>query len=237
MSNQVNTLQPADLDWPATLTGEMLLLGLLAKIIYTDPDETLLQPLLDEEVFTGVPLGNEEEETIKGLEYLSRWAQNQNGKITPETLLELKSDYIALFIGPGKMHAPVWESVYFSDEHLVFQERTLAVRYWYRRFGLESEHVNQEPDDHIALEFSFLARLSALALQAVEEQDAAGVDRYMSAQKHFFGEHLVQWGPTFAKLVIQHAKTDFYRGIGHLTLGSILAVARILNVKIPVKAL
>ena len=233
----MNTIQTQDLDWTPTLTGEMLLLGLLAKILYSDPDETLMQPLIDEEVFTGVPLGNDEEETKKGLEYLSRWTHDQNGKITPAVLIQLKSDYTALFIGPGKMHAPLWESVYFSDERMLFQERTLSVRYWYRRFGLESERFNQEPDDHMALEFSLMVRLAALALQAVEEQDAVGFGQTMAAQKHFFSEHLLQWGPAWAKLVIQHAQTDFYRGIGHLALGSFLAVARILQLEIPAKAL
>lgn len=228
--------QNENLDWTTTLTGEMLLLGLLAKIIYSDPDEPWIQSLIDEEVFSAVPLGSDEKETITGLEYLGRWINDQNGKINANSLLDLKTDYVALFIGPGKMHAPVWESVYYSEDSLIFQERTIAVRQWYRRFGVESERRNQEPDDHIGLELSFMARLATLGLQAYEEQDQARFSNFLTAQKKFYSEHLLQWGPAFAKLVIKHAKTDFYRGVGYLTLGSLLAVARILQLEIPAKA-
>ena len=226
-----------ELNWTETLTGEMLLLGLLAKIIYTELDEPLAQSLIDEEVFNAVPFGSDEEETKLGLEILNRWIRAQNGKVNPTSLQALRTDYFKLFIGPGKMHAPVWESVYFSEEHLVLQERTLDVRRWYRRFGLEAEQINREPDDHIGLELSFMARLATLALQAMESQDKAGFTGLMNFQKKFFSEHLAQFGPTWAKLVIEHAQSDFYRGIGHLALGSLQAVARILKVEIRAKAL
>ncbi len=223
-------------DWTSVLTGEILLLGLLAKAIYSDPDKNWIQALIDEDVFSGVPIGSDEEETKIGLEYLNRWVKEQNGEVSEASLTRLKTDNLALFIGPGKMHVPLWESVYFTDEHLIFQERTLAVRYWYRRFGLEPERLNQEPDDHIGLELSFMAHLAMLALQAFEEHNTAEFEKYLKAQKDFFRDHLMLWGPDWAKLVIQHAQTDFYRGMGHLTLGSLQAVAHVLQIEIPVKA-
>lgn len=229
--------QTENLDWTATLTGEMLLLGLLAKTLYSDPDETWMQSLIDENVFSEVPLGNDEAETKKGLELLNRWTHDQNGRINDASLIQLKADHISLFIGPGKMYAPVWESVYFSEEHLVFQERTLAVRKWYRRFGLESEKGNQEPDDHLGLELGFVARLAALGLRAIEEQEPTRFDQLLTAQRMFLSEHLLQWVPAWAKLVNEHAQTDFYRGVGHLTLGSLQAIVKILRPEIPAKAL
>ncbi len=226
-----------EMDWKEKLTGEMLLLSLLAKIIYTELDASWAQSLIDEEVFSTVPFGSDEAETKTGLEILNRWIQAQNGRIDDSCTLDLRTDYLKLFIGPGKMHAPVWESVYFSEAHLVFQERTLEVRSWYRRFGLETERLNREPDDHIGLELSFMARLATLALEALENDDKPGFSRLMTLQRKFFSEHLGQFGSTWAKLVIEHAGTDFYRGIGHLTLGSLQAVARILKVELRAKAL
>jgi putative dimethyl sulfoxide reductase chaperone len=225
-----------NLDWTATLTGEMLLFGLLGKLIYSDPDQTWLQSLINAEVFSEVPLGNEEHETQIGLETINRWIQGLGGKIDETCLNALKAEYVSLFIGPGKMLAPLWESVYFSEEHQMFQARTLSVRYWYRRFGLEVEHVNREPDDHIGIEFSFLAHLAGLALQALEEKNTVRFESLIKAQKGFFSEHLLQWGPEWAGLVIKHAQSDFYRGLGHLGLGSIQAVANILQVTAPAKA-
>jgi TorA maturation chaperone TorD len=233
----VNQTPNQNLDWTTTLTGEILLFGLLAKIIYSDPDAAWLQPLVEGDVFTEVPLGSEEPETLQGLELLNRWAQAQNGQVSPISIENLKTETITLFIGPGRMPVPLWESVYFSDEQLMFQERTMSVRYWYRRFGLETERVNQEPDDHIGLELSFVAHLATLALQALEEKNQARFESLWRAQKDFMKDHLLQWGPTWARLVIKYARSDFYRGIGHLTLGSLLAVARLLELEIPAKVL
>lgn len=44
----------------------------------------------------------------------------------------LCSAYTKLFIGPAKLPAPPWESVYATGEPLLFQESTLAVRDAYR---------------------------------------------------------------------------------------------------------
>lgn len=237
MRNQVDHTQIQDLDWISALTGEMLLFGLLSKIIYSEPDEAWLNSLIAQDVFSEVPLGADEIETQQGLDLLRKWVNEQNGSVSKAALDVLKADYLTLFIGPGKMHAPLWESVYFSDEHLVFQERTLDVRKWYRRFGLEVERLNAEPDDHIGLELAFMSRLTALALKAGEENNAADFGQFLAAQREFFSEHLLQWGPAFSALVIEKARTDFYRGIGHLTLGSLMAVAKLLQLEAPAKAL
>lgn len=218
-------------DWTPVLTGELLLLGLLGKIIYTEPEQTWLEPIFAEDIFSETPLGADEAETVRGLELINAWVKAN--PLNAAVMDDLKADYTALFLGPGKMLAPLWESVYFSEERLVFQERTLEVRQWYRRFGLESEHLYREPDDHIGLELFFMTRLAGLALQAVEEQDEAAFKTALEAQKEFYRSHLLQWGPTWANLVVDNARTDFYKGLGHLTLGSLQAVARALQLEMP----
>lgn len=59
----------------------------------------------------------------------------------------LGADYHRLFVGPGTMLAPPWESVHPSDEGLTFQDETLQVRQAYAEFGLTAPAVNREPDD------------------------------------------------------------------------------------------
>ncbi len=220
-------------DWTPVLTGELLLLGLLGKIIYTEPEQAWLEPIFAEDIFSEVPLGADEAETVRGLELINAWVKAN--PLNAAVMEDLKADYTALFLGPGKMLAPMWESVYFSEERLVFQERTLEVRQWYRRFGLESENLYREPDDHIGLELFFMTRLAGLALQAVEEQDEAAFTAALDAQKEFYRSHLLLWGPTWANLVIDNARTDFYKGLGHLTLGSLQAVAQALQLEMPVQ--
>jgi TorA maturation chaperone TorD len=121
---------------------------------------------------------------------------------------EFRADYDQLFIGPGHLPAPPWESVYRTDEHLVFDWPTLEVRAAYRQMGLTVAKPS-DPDDHIGLELLFLATLA--------EREAAGDTGAAEAGQQFLQEHLLQWAPAFCADVVAHAQTDLYRGLGLLT--------------------
>ncbi|MCX6064708.1 MAG: molecular chaperone TorD family protein, partial [Chloroflexi bacterium] len=145
----------------------------------------------------------------------------------------LTKDQLHLFIGPDKLLVPSWESAYFNQGRLVFQEQTIQVREWYARFGLAIETVNHEPDDHIGPELSFVAHLATLGLQVLEDADDQNLESILQAQRDFLGEHLLRWGPAWARLVGEHAETDFYRGLAHLTHGALLAAAETLQIELP----
>ncbi|MBV6465544.1 MAG: Tat proofreading chaperone DmsD [Anaerolineales bacterium] len=221
------------MEWSSFLVGESLLCGLLGKILYEEPDQAWLETLIREDVFAETPLGADQAETQRGLELLQRWANENRNGISETEMKALKQDHLNLFIGVDKVLAPLWESVYFSEKKLVFQEQTLQVREWYSRFQLQAERINREPDDHIGLELIFIAHLASRALQAIEENDEAAFNELLQAQRDFLSEHLLCWGPSWAKLVKRHAQTDFYRGIGHLVHGSLLALADGLEIVMP----
>lgn len=216
----------------SALLGETLLFGLLGKVIYQDLDRSLLDTLIKDEVFSEVPFGEEQTEVQRGMELLSRWGSENTNGISDVEFDLLKQDSMKLLIGLDFMPAPPWESVYFSDKRMLFQEQTLQVRDWYARFGLQIEHLNQEPDDHIGLELLFISHLASSALQALDE-DAQLYEGLLQAQRDFLTEHLLRWGPAWAKLVKQHATTDFYRGVAYLTHGALLAAAETLQIKLP----
>ena len=220
-------------DWHVLLLGEALVFESLGRLLYEELDKAWLQSLLKEDVFEDVPFGAEQQETKLGLELLQNWARENEAGISDKSFDDLRVDYTRLFVGIKKVLAPLWESVYFNQDRMVFQEQTLQVRAWYRRFGLEPEKLYQEPDDHIGLELLFLVHLAKLGLQALEENDQAGSEKYLQAQRDFLSEHLLRWGPAWAKLVRQHASTDFYRGLAHLVHGTLLAVAELLEVEVP----
>ncbi|HVN16344.1 MAG TPA: molecular chaperone TorD family protein [Anaerolineales bacterium] len=220
-------------DWNSFLVGESLLCGLLGKLLYEDLDQAWLESLIREDVFAEVPLGADQTETQRGLELLQRWANENRDGISESEMKALKQDQLYLFIGIDKVLAPVWESVYFSEQRLVFQVQTLQVREWYSRFKLQAERINREPDDHIGLELIFIAYLAARALQAMEENDESGFNELLQAQRDFLSDHLLRWGPAWAKLVKKHAETDFYLGLGHLTHGALLALAAGLEIHMP----
>ncbi len=219
-----NTSESQD-SWEERLMGEVLLLGFLSKAIQSYPEREWLQSLNDEEMFMETPWGNQSGDITTGLSLLQSWSKKNQKEISEDSLQDLKSDYTRLFIGMGKVLAPPWESVYFSEERLVFQEQTLQVRNWYRRFGLESESIYKEPDDHIGLEMSFVSYLSSLALKALEEGDDQKYLELIEAQHQFLSEHLLKWGPYWCGLVLENCRTDFYKGLAYLTRGALLSLA------------
>jgi TorA maturation chaperone TorD len=208
------------------LTGEMLTFALLGKAFYVYPDRAWIQSLATEDVFAQAPFGDTRPETVAALELLQRWSRS----LSEDTFDELCSDYTRLFIGPGKVLSPPWESVYFSEDRLTFQESTLQVREWFRRFGLESDKLYREPDDHIGLEFEFVAHLARHALRALEQNDQHGYEAATSAQRDFIAEHL-RWAPGWCGQVETHAKTDFYRGMAMLARGAVAEAAFISGIE------
>lgn len=219
--------------WKTALIGEALLFGLLGKSLYEELDKTRLAPLIDQDMFAESPFGADQTEVKHGLELLQRWSgENRNG-ISDEEFKALKQDQLQLFIGIDHVLAPIWESIYFNENRFVFQEQTLQVRDWFSRFGLQAERLHQEPDDHIGLELSFVAHLATMASQAAEMEDQQTFAETLQAQRDFLTEHLLRWGPAWARLVKKHAETDFYRGLAHLTHGALLAAAELLQVEMP----
>lgn len=220
-------------EWIPILTGEVLLFDLLGKILYSDTnlDQNWLHQLAEEEVFSVSPFAEEQPDVQAGLELLQKWEREFRQETTAERFDSLITDYTRLFIGPGKVLAPPWESVYFNEERLVFQEQTLAVRTWYSRFGLAAVNLRKEPDDHIALELFFMAHLAKLGLAAIESQDSPGLDQALAAQRDFLVEHLYRWAPLWGDLVCQHAQTDFYPGVALLVQGALHELAAVFEIE------
>jgi len=203
----------------------------LNRIFFVKPDRTFLDELIAGEVLHAFPLSSEQSLEQEGKQALQAFAAANAGGLSEETFEALKKDYQRLFVGPGHLPAPPWESVYRSREHLVFEKETLDVRRWYARFGLQAPKFNQEPDDHIGLEFAFLLHLTTLALQNQVDQEACAP--LLQAQRAFIEEHLVQWAPSFFQAVSKHAATEFYRGVGYLGSAILDEVASDFEVRIP----
>jgi putative dimethyl sulfoxide reductase chaperone len=214
-------------DLKSNLFGEALIFGLLGRLIYAELDKAWLDTLIAEDVFSEAPFGDEQPDLIRGFEILRGWCAAHLNGISAEGLEALQADQLRLLIGLGSPLAPPWESVYFSQDKMLFQEQTLDVRNWYWRFGLEIERLNHEPDDHIGLELSFLAHLSQLSVQAFEQQDTGTLAQLLDDQKAFLSKHLLLWAPQWCELVKQHAQTDFYRGIAWVVSGALQAAAEL----------
>jgi len=214
------------------LTGEILLLDFLSKSLYVEPDEDWISTLFKENLFDEVPFAYEQNETAEALKVLTNWIDENMLRSTQEIIKDLKYDYARLFIGLGKVLAPPWESVYFNVDHLVFQEQTLQVRDWYRRFNIEPVNLFKEPDDHIGLELSFLSYLTQKALDAHHSSNLAEFQNYIKAEKQFLAEHVLNWAPYWCTLVYENAQSGYYKGLGLLTLGCLLSLSSFYTVPI-----
>ncbi len=121
-----------------------------------------------------------------------------------------------------------FESVHRGIERLVFDEQTLEVRTAYRALSLQAPRLNKEPDDHIGLEFDFIAQASLRALDALDAGDRERARHYTRIGADFLNEHLQQWAPDMLAQVVEKADTKFMQGIALLSLGALESYAALL---------
>lgn len=231
MENTVTQLDAQS--WLPLLTGESLLCSLLGQMLYTHPDREWLQALAQGDIFTEAPFAEGQPDVAKGLEALQAWFDAHPADITDEAFTALKVDYARLFIGTTEqMLAYPWESVYVNNKPFLFLENTIDVREWYFRYGLEVVNFQREPEDFIGFEFSFLGHLSRLGVEAIEQGDAEGLAALIEAQHDFLSEHLLRWGFAWANRALEHARTDFYRGLVLLARGALTELAAVYDVAV-----
>ncbi|SMB98475.1 chaperone TorD involved in molybdoenzyme TorA maturation [Thermanaeromonas toyohensis ToBE] len=191
---------------------------LLARLYREGPTQDILQALLEEDTLAHLAQGEANEESRKGCRMMEEElkAQRENLKAYEA---KLRQDYIHLFIGPGTVKAPPWESVYRSPDRLLFGEETLAVRKFYQSFGVTIKNLYREPDDHLSLELEFMAWLCAQALEGLSRGEWK---RYLEGQQKFLREHLLMWVPAFTKDMENNAETAFFQGLANFTRGFLL---------------
>lgn len=180
-----------------------------------EPDEQFVDAMRRPDDLAAWPLADERSRA--GVALLLRSAEQG------ETVAQVVADHRRLLRGPERLPVSPYESVHRSVERLVFEPETMQVRAFYRRFGLQAERLNKEPDDHVALESAFLAHLAVRALDVID----AGGDptHFVDGLRRFVAEHAGVWLPDYFDQVAEHAATDFLRGLAGLGAGAI-ATAR-----------
>ncbi|RJE47272.1 dehydrogenase [Dehalobacter sp. MCB1] len=133
-----------------------------------------------------------------------------------ETLNKCRCEYTRLFIGPNRLPAPPWESVYVMKERLIFQESTFKVRQCYLEYNFLPVHYRLEADDHIALELDFMVNLSRLAESAFEVKDMDKVRRILGDQQTFLNEHLLVWTPQYISDLQAATLHPLYQGVANM---------------------
>ena len=140
-----------------------------------------------------------------------------------EARLELEVDYNRLFVGPGRLLAPPYESFYRSEpgedgRGTICGAPMLAVKDVYKRFNVElPDHFIDYPD-HIAFELEFLSLLAAREADALEAGDEQALAAFQAGQEEFCSQHLGVWFAAFADNVAQGAETELYPALVALVM-------------------
>lgn len=118
-----------------------------------------------------------------------------------------QQEFNKLFVGPGTLLAPPWESVYRGRDRILHDFPALEMSQLYDRFGIELIRDNIEAEDHLVLELEFMIYL-------IENSFTKGKvnDSFLDGQNLMLLKHFSKWIPDFSSDVIKHTESKLYKG-------------------------
>lgn len=129
----------------------------------------------------------------------------------------LKVDFAKLFVGPFKLLAAPYGSVYLEGERKMMGDSTLDARSRYREAGLDTAKNFKDAPDHISAELEFMYYLIFKELEAFADSDTETAMGFIQKQKSFLEDHLLAWVPEFAGQIIENAQNPFYPNLAKAT--------------------
>lgn len=141
-------------------------------------------------------------------------------------------DFNRVFFGMGPLAAEKafpYESVYTSDGGLMMQDAYSAVVVEYREAGFAKDPEFTEPEDHIAVELSYMAARCKLAVCALSHGDEKQAEEQLLAQRAFLRSHLGEWVERFAADVKRAAQMPLYADVAACLVAFLHADALLLD--------
>ena len=150
----------------------------------------------------------------KAMPYIKKMAEEIK---RVDNLDALSLDFSRLFLGPYKMHAPPYGSVYLDGERQIMGKSTVEVRNIYREEGMDISSDFRDPPDHIAAELEFMYFLILKEIEAIGNSDIDTTVNFLEKQRAFLKENLGAWVFYFADSIEEKAETDFYKNLARAT--------------------
>ena len=125
-----------------------------------------------------------------------------------------------VFFGMGPRTAQKafpYESVYTSPDGLMMQEAYTQVRTLYHAARFAKDPAFPEPEDHLAVELAFMARLCEQAAGALRAGEGQAAEDLLGGQLAFLRDHLLRWIEPFAADACASAETGFYAHLATFT--------------------
>ncbi|MGA2875292.1 MAG: molecular chaperone TorD family protein [Nitrososphaerales archaeon] len=130
--------------------------------------------------------------------------------------VELRLEYNRLFVGPGALACPPYESVYRrdrpeSERGMLMGPSVIDVKKRYSEAGLQISKSFSDLPDHVAVELEFMCYLCAKEADAV----ASGADEaiWRKREAEFWKFHLNMWIGEFSDRLLKNSKSPFYRAL------------------------
>ena len=110
----------------------------------------------------------------------------------------LKVEYSHVLVLPAGVKP--YESVYLADRPLLHQEPWIEVKKFYVESGFKLEEPRMLPEDHLSVEYAFMAHLIESGGQ--EERE-----------KQFFNDHIAKWASKFWEDMRDNQYSVFYKDV------------------------
>ena len=147
------------------------------------------------------------------------------------TRQELAVDFTGAFAGTSSWkgrYATPYESVFTSEEGLLFQDSYHEVYRLYRQNSVRKSPGYDFPDDHLSYLCEFQALLASRAVRALETNVAECALEQVRLAQHVLHDHILSWFDDFEELALHLVKTRFYRGVLKMSKGFFLFDAEVL---------
>ena len=130
---------------------------------------------------------------------------------SPETRQQLEVEYNRLFVGPGHLPCPPYESVYSKDRPkaefgLLAGPSVLEVERLYARAGFSISDSFRDYLDHIAVELEFMGHLCARESESRDGEE----EKWAEEETEFLNSHIGRWASSFADAVQAATTCPFY---------------------------
>lgn len=199
-------------DIELVLANRAFLFSLIARGFAEEPDAEFLSILADEHTRQEMELVDAAETAA----ILERFEEVRGVAAKPGAGEALAHEYVRVFVGPGRLKAAPWETVFRSGNPMLFQAGVLEVRDAYRQAGFLPVRYQHVPDDFIGIEFDFLNKMAQRALEANRAGDKQLVECTLQQSAAFEREHICSWVEGFAQEVDREYKPGFYGPFAHL---------------------
>ncbi len=193
----------------------------LYRMYLEEPPRELAEDLVNKK-FPVPDLESLNEDMAEGFKMLKKFMKTS--KDVDEVHEKLTDEYTRLFLGPGRLPVPPYESMYMDGT--MMGKSLLEVKKVYRKAGVGKSGDYAEPEDHIAFELKFMHWLCEEGINAGDDER---VKESIALQKDFMNEHLMRWAPKFCDDLYESKQADFYKGIAKVTKGFLLLDSELID--------